>query len=797
MTLYLLHYNNFYNHHIMVEDTLSDYLQYQIGSPITNVNFIPGDGVDTQQIVNWNDNIPDYLIALDSDNTFTRWFVIEAERTRGGQLLLHLHRDVIADNLASFKQSTAFIRRGWLSNGNPLIFNSEGNSFNQIKQGEVLLENNIGSPWLVLYLSRYNNKGALNTFSGRFTTKYSSSIEEYNSMSDYPFYQFYISERTYVNPANICYGIMCEAYRPDEGDGTAPYWDYYYGLYSGGAYLTSMLPHHANSSNYPDRPDRVQAPSGAATYLQDAATAYIQANQNINGVPLNSYTNWTTTSGYQRLLEEDNKVIKVGGNYYRIQVVSNTYQDTLSTFASYASYKVTNGSALDNAIDQFNRRMVETSNKTVQNVVFIRNSGTTNYVTRVKLNMQLLSEYAENDVEYTFTFPGVITADAVYEILACPMYTMQITDSTGTHTHRGDVAIQWFQDIMSRYGSAGFAYDLQVLPYCPVDTTDWTEYTTYYLQPSTGTGHLATCINLDKSSFFQTLDVELPVYESNNKIANETLMYRIVSPNGVGEYEFSPNKNGGLTQIHVDCTLKPYNPYIQVHPVWGWMYGDIGQEDFRGLICQGDFSLPSLSNEWSTYELNNKNYQAIFDRQIQSQDYQRTWQRASDIVGAVAGTVGGIAGGVIAGSVLGPGGAIAGGIAGGAFSAGGGVADVIANEQIYQEQRQASIETFQMNLGNVKARANTLARGTSYNIDSKYFPIIEYFSCTEEELDAFNNYLKYRGMTVEAIGMIEDYLNPEDTTYIQGDLIDIDITDDYHMAREIANVLKGGVRIDA
>ena len=78
MTLYLLHYNNFYNHHIMVEDTLSDYLQYQIGSPITNVNFIPGDGVDTQQIVNWNDNIPDYLIALDSDNTFTRWFVIEA-----------------------------------------------------------------------------------------------------------------------------------------------------------------------------------------------------------------------------------------------------------------------------------------------------------------------------------------------------------------------------------------------------------------------------------------------------------------------------------------------------------------------------------------------------------------------------------------------------------------------------------------------------------------------------------------------------------------------------------------------
>ena len=755
------------------------------------MNFNPNDGVDTEQIINWSGDTPDYVVCVNEQSQIgSRWFVIEASRTRGLQYLLKLKRDVIADNLASFMQSTAFIRRGWVSNGNPLIFNSEGNSFNQIKQGEVLLENAIGSPWLILYLSRYNNEGSLNSFSGRFTTKYASNIEEYNSMSDYPFYQFYISERTYVNPANICYGIMCEAYRPDEGDGTAPYWDYYYGLYSGGAYLTSMLPHHVNSSNYPDRPDRVQAPSGAATYRQAAATAYTQADQNINGVPLNSYTNWTTTSGYQRLLEEDNKVIKVAGNYYRIQVASKTYQDTLSTFASYASYKVSDGSALDNAIDQFNWRMVETSNKTVQNVVFIRNSGTNNYVTRVKLNMQLLSEYAENDVQYNFTFPGVITADAVYEILACPMYSMQITDSTGTHNHRGDVAIQWFQDIMSRYGSAGFAYDLQVLPYCPVDTTDWTEYTTYYLQPTTGTGHLATCINLDKSSFFQTLDVELPVYNTNNKIANETLMYRIVSPNGVGEYEFSPNKNGGLTQIHVDCTLKPYNPYIQIHPIWGWMYGDNGQEDFRGLICQGDFSLPSLSNEWSTYELNNKNYQAIFDRQIQSQDYQREWQRASDIVGAISGTVGGI----VAGAAFG---GIGGGIAGGAFSAAGGITDVVANEKIYQEQRQASIDTFQMNLGNVKARANTLARGTSYNIDSKYFPIIEYFSCTEEELNAFNNYLMYRGMTVEAIGKIEDYLNPDDTTYIQGDLIDIDITDDYHMAREIANVLKGGIRIYA
>ena len=52
-------------------------------------------------------------------------------------------------------------------------------------------------------------------------------------------------------------------------------------------------------------------------------------------------------------------------------------------------------------------------------------------------------------------------------------------------------------------------------------------------------------------------------------------------------------------------------------------------------------------------------------------------------------------------------------------------------------------------------------------------------------------------MSVGVVGVIDDYLNPSATTYIQGDLIEIDITDDYHMAREIANVLKGGIRIDA
>lgn len=52
MNLYLLHYNNYYNRIVKKEETLSDYLPYQIGETIENINFIPNDFINTEQIVN-------------------------------------------------------------------------------------------------------------------------------------------------------------------------------------------------------------------------------------------------------------------------------------------------------------------------------------------------------------------------------------------------------------------------------------------------------------------------------------------------------------------------------------------------------------------------------------------------------------------------------------------------------------------------------------------------------------------------------------------------------------------------
>ena len=69
MNLYFLKYNNYYNRIVKKEDTLEGYLQYLVGEPVQGViNWNPGNGVDTQQILNsWNYPTPDYMLAVTED----------------------------------------------------------------------------------------------------------------------------------------------------------------------------------------------------------------------------------------------------------------------------------------------------------------------------------------------------------------------------------------------------------------------------------------------------------------------------------------------------------------------------------------------------------------------------------------------------------------------------------------------------------------------------------------------------------------------------------------------------------
>lgn len=164
-TLNLLHYNNYYNRIVKFEDDIVDYLDYKIGDPILRVNFNPNDGVDTEQIINWDKSydIPDYLVVGNANNSTieSRWFVIECARTRGGQYLLTLKRDVIVDNYENIIEAPCFIEKATVDDSDIAIYNKEPYTFNSIKQSEILLKDDTECPWIVGYISAYDNSQTL------------------------------------------------------------------------------------------------------------------------------------------------------------------------------------------------------------------------------------------------------------------------------------------------------------------------------------------------------------------------------------------------------------------------------------------------------------------------------------------------------------------------------------------------------------------------------------------------------------------------------------------------------------
>ncbi len=293
-----------------------------------------------------------------------------------------------------------------------------------------------------------------------------------------------------------------------------------------------------------------------------------------------------------------------------------------------------------------------------------------------------------------------------------------------------------------------------------------------------------------------------PIYEYHNsesidiKLDNECNMYRIVSPNYQGDFEFSLVKNQGVSFFNVDCTYKPHNPYIHINPDFKNMYGR-DFDDGRGLICQGDFSYGLLSDAFTNYELNNKNYNAIFNRQIKNMDVNnaiaRQEQIAQSIAGGVVGTASGVAAGAMAGGVPG---AIIGGVVGAAGSTVGGIMDYANLTKRQEEARSFATDMYNYSLQNIKALPYSLTSCTALTYNNKLFPFVEKYSCTVQEREAVLNKLLLDGMTVNKIDTLENYVSLSGKM-IRGEIIRYNssqpLKGDTHIADAIYSEIKKGV----
>ena len=303
-----------------------------------------------------------------------------------------------------------------------------------------------------------------------------------------------------------------------------------------------------------------------------------------------------------------------------------------------------------------------------------------------------------------------------------------------------------------------------------------------------------------------TLDIEQPinieveedVSESYKiKYINDCTMIRICSPNYNGLFDMNLAKNGGsINSFNADITLRPFNPYIHVNPDFNFLYGQ-DFNDVRGLVCNGDFSLGIINDAWNVYEIQNKNYQAIFDRQIQNLDVNNSINMQEATWGAIAGTVQGTASGAIAGGMVGGGyGAIAGAVIGGVASGAGGVLDIQNLEKRQQEARNYAIDNYNLQLGNIRALPNSITKTSALTLNNKLFPFVEIYECSDIEKEAYFKKILYNGMSVRVIGNIREYYSGEASQYFRGRLIRVtDISEDNHYVETINDELMKGVYI--
>lgn len=797
MNLYFLIYNNYYNRIVKRESTLNDYIDYLVGSPVMGVtNWNHRDGVSTEQVLNsWVYDTPDYLVVTDdSGNIVSRWFVIESEYLRGQQYRVTLYRDVIVDNYEDILQAPCFIEKATpQSIRDPAIYNNEDMTFNQIKQNETLLWDETQCPWIVGYIPRDSFK-TNTTVSVEAQLSGSADITVEN-LSDYPFYQYAntIVSGQVTNPTikiALTYWLI---------SGTS---NYYYNntisINQNGNYLGKASGRSGGVTGY------YWFQSRTTPLLQNAFTDEY-ARQVVANMPtlagdfqdLSDYVESSLTPEQFAQLEKDkNKIIyeTATGQYWKVTLtVSSSPGSTTTPIGWDTGLGVKMRNAMVKSFgDGYSLAEPLNTNRPVFSF------------TSEAAYQTLTFEPVEVNLSVEVPATRYHASETPYDIFCMPYSnTLKIKKSGTTYINNtsASAAITIAQQIASEVGS-GNIYDVQLLPYCPVrycitDDGSFDIGSAIYSDIMAGGSKVSVLLWATSDNFSFTIPLVIPEEQTvlDKKIKTETEFIRFVAPNYSNSFEFDPQMNEGVNYVNVLCHYKPFNPYIKLQPNFKGMYGS-NFNDARGLICQGDFSLAQVTSAWADYELQNKNYQNTFNREIQNLKVTNSVQREREIWGAATGSLSGAAGGAALGMMAGgPIGAAAGAALGAVASAVGGWKDIQLNDKLRNEALDYKRDMFGYQLQNIQALPYGLAKTSAISPDNKYVPFVEYYACTEQEVQALEDKLTYNGYTIMRIENIQNYLQST-RTYIKGRVIRIDnIADDYHMLKAVADEIYKGVFI--
>lgn len=781
--LYFYNFNNYFNRFCKKFDTLDEY-----PNPIKivqAVNWNPNDGVDTQHVINSDIPLSDYMIVVNSPSTIvSRWFVIETKRNCQNQYTVTLRRDLIADYYDKVISSPCYIQKATLQPNDPFIFNPEGNGFNQIKTSETLLKDQFKIPWIVGYYNIGGDAPTEVTATTNLVIDDSKCAKTYSSMeafhTDFP-------EQTYYFHQND-FNILAKFNGPGN---------------SGSSYDTTIpLRYKYKLGAVSVNPHSIPAEGSYKLVVNNNKMGYPTAENitllfttNVCKTLTEQLDSITYTAQSNELSDLDNQYIKIGSDYYVVEI-NTKYVDINTTLPL-------NGSAYLTLKNLFTPNKADWVDSNPQEPF--------SYSARLLSLTYKIAKASATSVTVTLNANKRALTDQPWRMFAIPYGDIQIyyqKDAGMWYDNNKQLALNIATELAK---STSAVYDVQILPYV-INNGFWedTSASGGWLWANKGEegkdfDYVGTKDNPQTiiwypttSSFRNIIKLDNPIIVTEPKIQNECDMYRLIGPNYSGGFEFSAAKNGGITQFEINCTYLPVSPYIHINPTFGGLYGK-DFDDARGLICQGNFSISTVSDAWKNYVIQNKNFNEMFNRELTNMEVNRSIQKEQERWQYATGIFQGAATGAMGGGLLGGKAGIAGGVIGGAIGAGvsalGGAKDLQFSQQLYDESKSFKQDMHNYSLGNIRALPQTLSKTSAYNIDNKYFPFLEYYTCTDEEKQALRDQIKYTGMTVMRTGKIEDYLQ-EDYSYVQGKMIRIEgIDDDYHLVSNIADEIMKGVYI--
>lgn len=825
-----------------------------------NCNISIGDGVHASLTINFSDesmvqynnelingepaSFPDYaIIKLETEQgvyELSRWFIIESNKLSYASYRLTLQRDVLADYFEDVKKSIVFLEKGFVAENSPLIFNNENMSFNQIKKGEILIKDISKCGWIVGYIAKQDENEQQYTIDAEIETKEINPDYLYDELPQ---------SITDALDSGLCIGnlasirLILDIYNDDYYARAINYFDRT-GRYLSSQSLTNQMffwnslpignaqqifPGYniQNNSVFKCTYNQSNKPDPGASHCNEELVMGNFA-RGINSVLL-ARNCINAVSSYQayvpEIMDYDNKIVELdSGAYVRIHVkkIDNyDYKPSIQTNdAFWTLFRNTTPNYGSNPQAWYS---------------YWEFKGLHTGVVELSCEQYEITQEPISGVPIDISIPTTRNTckDAAYDMFALPYGGINESQDK-------DTALRIATGLTKALGNR--LYDLQLLPYCPCQqfiklrpsilpgrppVPDWDELMmtenydyvsvkdedeneiTKIIFPMTSKQNFVIRGNVrigpaHNYIYSPILDYRNKVEEFDNvsygiKVLDQTYLFRFVSPNYASIFEFSVAKNNNYVEyVNVNLNYKPYSPFIRVAPNFQGLY-NIEYTDQRGLICGGDYSLSIISNAWTNYEINNKNYQLIFDRQVQnlgvSQQIESEKQRMSMfniIPTAMASAVGG--------TMLGGG---LGGILGGGIALGTSLlnqsmqADWLGRSQ--KEAKSYLIDNFNYTLGNIKAIPNSLAKVSALNEVNKIFPFIEIYEATEEEKELFISKLHYNGMNFNKIVGFGSYFDslPNEEVFIKGQMIRMDYAKtDSHITYQIHEELLKGIFID-